>query len=139
MSEIDGVMGAASSPALGLSASTKATAEAELWHQVGATGEPAFASGWSSATGVYFILNIYGFVVLHGKMSGSPTAPLIFTLPEGFRPPQRVFFHSSQIRYPTERYGVIEVWTDGQVRYNGATTESSIIPDFGWHTRFMAE
>lgn len=64
----------------------------EPWHVVGATGEPAFQSGFSNYGGGYstaaFCRMPDGTVRLKGtfKNAGSAVTSAIFTLPAGYRP-----------------------------------------------------
>lgn len=58
---------------------------------IGATGAPAFASGWINFGGAYTTASFYkttdGVIHIEGVIGGSAaTAPLVFTLPAGDRP-----------------------------------------------------
>ncbi len=73
----------------------------ESWHEVGATGEPAFtdagATCWGNYTGVGFnsagffkdaagVVHLKGFVNEHCGPAGADAGIPIFTLPAGYRP-----------------------------------------------------
>jgi hypothetical protein len=69
----------------------------EAWHEVGASGQPAFLNSWANTSGpihgetVAFYKDQGGVVHLRGAaMSGTPGAP-IFDLPPGFRPGSGAF------------------------------------------------
>jgi hypothetical protein len=63
----------------------------EGWHEVGASGQPAFENGWTNTAGVVhsepvsFYKDHEGVVHLRGEAI-SGTTPIIFHLPPGFRP-----------------------------------------------------
>jgi len=62
----------------------------DTWHLVGATGEPAFQSGWSNVSSqghpLAFRKDPFGKVMLRGVVSGGAVDSVIFTLPAGYRP-----------------------------------------------------
>ena len=66
----------------------------EPWHEIGATGEPAFQNTWSNtgaAATAAFRKNILGAIEMKGRMTspaggGTGNATVCFTLPEGYRP-----------------------------------------------------
>jgi len=64
----------------------------EAWHEVGATGQPAFQNGWTNFGGGYstmaFAKDSAGFVHLKGTMSAGTFSVPAFTLPAGYRPAQ---------------------------------------------------
>ena len=85
------------------------------WHYVGATGEPAFQNSWVNE-GIYqaarFMKDVVGVVRIEGLVkSGSST---IFTLPVGYRPPDRLLI-STLGDVQRGRFDIIE---DGNVTYN---------------------
>lgn len=68
------------------------------WHEVGATGEPAFQNSWENYGtdyhGAAFIKDAAGVVHLRGLIrygTISTTLP-VFTLPTGFRPEKTMVF-----------------------------------------------
>jgi hypothetical protein len=66
-------------------------APAEGWHEVGAPGEPTFATGWKNVAGpspsVAFYKDQSGIVHLRGAATApSGAEQIIFRLPPGFRP-----------------------------------------------------
>lgn len=75
-------------------AAIKALAEAlegdDVWHTVGAAGEPAFQNGWgtpsASTVPVKFRKDGLGNVTISGNTSGGASGSVIFTLPLGYRP-----------------------------------------------------
>jgi hypothetical protein len=67
----------------------------EAWHEVGTSGEPAFATGWQNfnapVTTAAFYKDPFGVVHLKGWVSGNTsTGTIIFTLPESYRPTKEV-------------------------------------------------
>lgn len=67
----------------------------EFWHSVGATGEPAFSSGWANLGGgqvaLQFKLLPTNAVHIIGVVSAaSSTTTTMFTLPAGYRPTSQV-------------------------------------------------
>lgn len=67
----------------------------EDWHEVGATGEPGFENSWTNYTSVDATTAAFyknkGLCYLKGMVgSGSSASDTIFTLPEGYRPPNAV-------------------------------------------------
>ena len=60
------------------------------WHVVGAAGEPAWASGWSTAETVAFRKDAAGHVIMRGGANAPAVIAngnsIAFTLPVGFRP-----------------------------------------------------
>ena len=100
------------------------TAYADPWHEVGTSGEPAFATGWTSLGsgfgGVGFRRTLDGHLELTGLADYTSTsaAPLlVFTLPEGYRPDRSINLMTSNnpstFTTPTPRG--IQINTDGEV------------------------
>jgi hypothetical protein len=62
----------------------------EAFHNVGATGEPAFKNGWTNFGSVYstlgFAKDSAGYVHLKGTISAGTFGVAVFTLPAGYRP-----------------------------------------------------
>ncbi len=62
----------------------------DIWHEVGAAGEPAFANNWvnygSGFTTAAFRKDSMGFVHLKGLVKTGTVNTTIFTLPAGYRP-----------------------------------------------------
>jgi hypothetical protein len=74
-----------------------ATVAMDTWHTVGATGEPAFLSGWANFLGGEQVLQFrkdpLGKVFLRGLVKNGSTPPTaIFKLPAGYLPPAPVRF-----------------------------------------------
>jgi hypothetical protein len=94
-----------------------ATVPMDLWHAVGAVGEPAFANSWtnygSGYTTLAFRKNPLGKVQLRGMIrSAGTTAGLnIFTLPTGYRPAARALFDAIAENVQAR----VDVNTDGSV------------------------
>lgn len=64
---------------------------ADLWHTIGAAGEPAFQNSWANydtATyyGASFMKDSEGFVHLRGIIKSGTMPSTAFTLPAGYRP-----------------------------------------------------
>jgi hypothetical protein len=66
------------------------------WHNIGASGEPAFASGWSNygggEQGASFRKGPDGKVYVRGLVNAPAGTSPAFTLPVGYRPPTYVRF-----------------------------------------------
>lgn len=61
----------------------------EVWHTVGASGEPSFQNGWAHNLGqLVRFRRINGIVYLTGRAAGDTQSYIIFTLPAGYRPAQ---------------------------------------------------
>ncbi len=69
----------------------------EAWHEVGASGQPAFANSWTNSTAaihgesVAFYKDHEGNVHLRGLATGGESGKPIFFLPPGFRPAKASF------------------------------------------------
>lgn len=61
----------------------------EDWHEVGASGEPAFENSWANYGGAFTVVAFRklssGLVVVKGLTTGGG-GTLVFTLPSGYRP-----------------------------------------------------
>jgi microcystin-dependent protein len=66
----------------------------DVWHNVGATGEPAFQSGWGNYGAPYSFAQFRkypdGTVRIRGLINSGSSSATIFTLPPGYRPPGNV-------------------------------------------------
>lgn len=102
------------------------TLEIEDWHEVGATGEPAFENSWvnfgSSATVAAFYKDPFGMVHIKGQVAGGTLDASIFTLPTGYRPSENYRFATMQSSTGSVR---LVVQTDGSVHTGGATVNTS--------------
>lgn len=93
----------------------------EPWHQVGATGQPAFQNGWvnfdSGANAqVAFYKDPHGVVRLKGLAKNGTVSSTIFNLPAGYRP-------ATDLRFTTINNGVPSysvVGANGNVYTNGS-------------------
>jgi hypothetical protein len=67
----------------------------EAWHEVGATGQPAFQNSWfnfgSPWSTMAFAKDSAGFVHLKGTLNVGTFGAAIFVLPVGYRPAQNLF------------------------------------------------
>ena len=76
--------------ALGPDGKVPASALIGPWHEVGATGEPAFENSWVNFGGgvptVAFCIDAAGIVWLRGIPKNGTMAATIFTLPAGYAP-----------------------------------------------------
>lgn len=92
-----------------------ALSEAEPYHEVGATGEPAFENGWTNLGGgrstAAFYSDSQGLVHLKGVISGT-TATTAFTLPEAYRPSAQLFM---PVAVGGPGYGGLNVNQDGRI------------------------
>jgi hypothetical protein len=83
----------------GLDADTLDGLSNDVWHTVGAGGEPAFQNGWvnfgSGQTDASFTKDATGVVHIRGQVAGGTVNPgvtgSVFTLPVGYRPPSLVY------------------------------------------------
>jgi hypothetical protein len=67
----------------------------EAWHEIGASGQPAFQNGWTNlapdfATTAGFYKDPFGVVHLKGVIGSGTVATAAFTLPVGYRPSKEV-------------------------------------------------
>jgi hypothetical protein len=82
----------------GYPASYFALAAIEPAHVVGATNQPPFENGWSSALGaddegLSFYKDTWGVVHLQGNAGNvNPSTSTIFNLPTGYRPAKNLYF-----------------------------------------------
>ena len=104
----------------------------EAWHEVGATGEPAFTDGWvnSSDTGdttaafykdPFEVVHLKGAIGDGGGSSLTVSGPAVFVLPSGDRPTKSACFPTIGVTYGTgaiaatyvcvESDGVVDVGT----------------------------
>jgi hypothetical protein len=106
--------------------------EPDPWHYVGTADEPAYASGWTTYTGVpayadpAFRKQSDGWVALKGladRTSGSG-ASTVFTLPEGYRPEDTYYFTVPSGSGASDAFAQVWVEPDGDVVYasNGDPT-----------------
>lgn len=61
-----------------------------VWHEIGATGEPAFVNSWINHSSIWdtaaFMKDSMGFVHIKGLVKSGITNVVMFTLPAGYRP-----------------------------------------------------
>lgn len=98
-------------------------------HIVGAAGQPAFGTNWTSYDGgvAYqvpgFKKDPFGKVTIFGSAKGGASASVIFTLPEGYRPTKAVRFNPRGSGQGNTPWAQINIATNGQVTvYGDATT-----------------
>lgn len=87
----------------------------EAWHEIGATGQPAFQNSWAneipgSETTAAFYKDAMGVVHLKGIVNGG-TNGAIFTLPAGYRPSAGL----GELVYRTSGSGLLAVYPTGDV------------------------
>jgi len=110
-----------------------ATKQQEAWHQVGASGEPAFASGWQNVDAtVYnplsFMKDTLGFIHIKGAVM-CPSSPLsgwsnkITTLPTAYHP-SKTMYTVGFLRDGEQKYGtcLFRIDADGSLWYNHVST-----------------
>lgn len=99
----------------------------EAWHQVGGAGEPAFQNAWVNNSeanwGPVRFRKDRGKVTLVGAASGGGANASIFTLPIGYRPPQRRRFIVDHNGGP----GRLEVGADGTVFTIGGASATTFL------------
>ena len=70
------------------------TVENTKWHEVGASGEPAFENSWANYSAAYnsaaYMKDSLGFVHLKGLVKDGTIGQAVFTLPAGYRPANTV-------------------------------------------------
>lgn len=104
----------------------------EPWHNVGATGEPAFVNGWtnynaSSYQPLRFFKDPHGMVHFMGVVGASPvsiSSTTMVTLPAGYRP-------SMYMEYPLRFWngtsnvlGILAIGSNGVVNLYGSTNNT---------------
>lgn len=87
----------------------------EAWHEVGASGQPAFENGWTNDNAATeatagFYKDPFGVVHLKGRVANGINAG-IFTLPAGYRPGKKV----AELAPTNGGAGIIELRPDGSV------------------------
>jgi hypothetical protein len=91
------------------------TDDLEDWHLVGGVGEPVFQNSWVNFAGGFAEVGYYmqpdGWVQLKGLAKDGSSTAVIFTLPEGYRPPYRVQCTSVS----NNQVCTIEIQDDGDV------------------------
>lgn len=110
----------------------------EAWHEIGATGEPAFQNGWVNYSSGYatlaFMKDSLGFVTVKGFIkSGTITAgTTIFTLPAGYRPAKNMYYVTSM----PASFGQLQMTSAGELQAATAINSTwTAIP----YIRFKAE
>lgn len=105
------------------------TGTIELWHEIGAAGEPVFTNSWTNFGGSYETAAFYkdrGRVYFKGLIKSGTLNSLAFTLPVGYRPAQRV---SYPLRSGGNGVGSVDIDTNGAVAIvvgSGNNTEVTI-------------
>jgi hypothetical protein len=107
------------------------TVPMDIWHLVGAAGEPAFANAnWknygSGTTAVGFRKDPLGRVFLKGAL-GVQTAQIgtgtnIFVLPAGYRPPTNLIFDARTASGASDTNARVDVLADGSVLFQNIGT-----------------
>lgn len=99
----------------------------EAWHEVGATGEPAFQNGWANFGGDWstmaFAKDAAGFVHLKGSIAAGTFNVPVFTLPVGYRPTQNLFvpvaFQSTGYVYSNGDVVIVQLGTHAYAGLDG--------------------
>lgn len=103
----------------------------DVWHTVGAAGEPAFNASYSNVVGqtaLQFRKRPDGKVLLRGYINTVAAGGAVFTLPAGYRPPGTVRFHTNAQNAATAQVtALVYVLPDGTVNVHG--TNSPVIAD----------
>lgn len=85
------------------------------WHDVGATGEPAFANSWVNYGSPYqdarFMKDATGVVHIQGLVKDGTIGDAFFTLPAGYRPDDQIYFANLS----NGALGSVEIHSDGTV------------------------
>lgn len=84
------------------------------WHYVGADGEPDFENDWINSPGAFqacrFSKTPEGKLIIEGRIEGGLLDTVVFTLPEGYRPPKNLLF-----KVPMASAGYVKVVSTGEV------------------------
>lgn len=106
------------------------TGDPNRLHNVGATGEPAFANGWvnanSGAATVGFFKDPGNVIFLRGTIKSGTVGAAAFVLPAGYRPRDMLR------NYPVisnGALGFVQVLTTGEVVVNAPSTNASVTLD----------
>lgn len=107
----------------------------EPWHEVGASGEPAFQNGWANVGGVtdetlafrktYFQLEMKGLID-----SGTITdGTVVFTLPDllGYRPANLIKVAGMYVQGSAENAYQLEIQPDGDVAIYGVSGAGPVL------------
>jgi hypothetical protein len=105
-----------------------ATTPPEAWHEIGATGEPAFENGWSNYAGGYATAayrKVGNVVYIKGLVKGGTIGNVaVFSFPAGYQPALSRMFVAANAAGTAGR---LDVLSNGQVRIlAGSTTFTSI-------------
>ena len=95
------------------------------WHEIGATGEPAFANGWVNhgkppSESAAFYKDPTGRVHLKGTVKNGTVNTTIFTLPAGYRPAAALRFAAYGVSSTTTTPPYVFVNAAGTVAQSGA-------------------
>jgi len=113
----------------------------EAWHEVGATGEPAFTDGWINSTDTgdtttAFYKDPFGVVHLKGAIgdgaASTPTVsgPAVFVLPSGDRPTKFACFPTIGVTYGTGAIAATYVCVDSDGAIDVGTLGGSVSHDY---------
>ena len=110
----------------------------EAWHEIGASGEPAFQNSWANVGGANdetLAYRLEGSKKLHLKGlidSGTITdGTVVFTLPSEYAPAKTVKVPGMYVQGSSENAYQIEIQTDGDVAIYGV---SGAGPELSMHT-----
>lgn len=89
----------------------------DIWHEVGAAGEPAFANSWVNYGEPFntaaYMKDAMGFVHIKGLIKNGTIGASAFTLPAGYRPSKAYMFAS--VANDLDRPGRVQVDNAGGV------------------------
>jgi hypothetical protein len=92
----------------------------EPWHVVAEAGQPGFENGWKNVGEGFahasFYLDPIGRVHMKGNVSGGTLESSVFTLPVGYRPPEKLVF---VVATGTVSSAEVEVLSNGEVLASG--------------------
>jgi hypothetical protein len=94
----------------------------EIWREIGAAGNPVFVNSWVNYDSVVdstaaFRKEDGGVIRLKGTVKSGAAGTIIFTLPEGYRPPRRNIF----IVLAGAAEGRVEILSGGAVVFVSGT------------------
>ena len=106
----------------------------ENWHEIGATGEPAFQNSWANEGSAgnetaAFRKDGLDRLYLKGYIDTGTIADgtVIFTLPAGYRPTNVLRIAGMYVQGSSENAFQIEIQTDGDVAIYGVSGASPIL------------
>ena len=113
----------------------------EAWHEVGATGEPAFTDGWSNNTDTgdtttafykdpFAVVHLKGAISDGGGSSSTVSGPAVFVLPSGDRPTKSACFPTIGVLYGAGTIAATYVCVENNGAVDIGTLGGSVSHDY---------